>query len=173
MTKDVCDAIHLPTLMLLMLGARTMATAHPPSTETILKEGLHFQGNRHKLWDGRGRYSKLLPFYNLRVTGKFCNHFDDIKYAVRLSNEPPECQRACCLNGIFGCWLTTLLPTSTSPKRGRLSPASILRLTIQLSDSMAPGAPRLMQASRCTLPLSANDGGKIQNLANIMLGILL
>jgi hypothetical protein len=56
----------------------------------ILISSINFLGDRRKLWEGGGTYSKFLPSYNLCATGMSRNCLDDIWYAVRWSHQPPE-----------------------------------------------------------------------------------
>ena len=56
----------------------------------VLIGGINFRGKRRNLWEGGGTASKYLPSYNLRATGMSRNRFDDIWYAVRWSRQPPE-----------------------------------------------------------------------------------
>jgi hypothetical protein len=56
----------------------------------MLIASINFRGDCRKLWEGGGATSKYLPSYDLRGMGMSRNRFDDIWYAVRWSQQPPN-----------------------------------------------------------------------------------
>jgi hypothetical protein len=86
----------------------------------------------------------------------------------------PSSQTACHLSGIVGCRLMTLLTTSSSTAQGRFTLATILRPTTVIQwygvGSAFVNADLPMYLALKSKP---NNGGKIQNLANVASGIVL
>ena len=57
---------------------------------SILISSINCCGDRCKLWEGGVTYFKFLPCYDLCAVGMSRNRFDDIRYVVRWSRQPPE-----------------------------------------------------------------------------------
>jgi hypothetical protein len=141
----------------------------------MLIASINFHGNRRKLWEGGGAASKYLPSYDLSATGMSRNRFDDIWYAVRWSRQPPEQP-----DGMSSEWYRWMLINDfvaninkycqmTFVPGGHLeADESVIRWYGKGGAFVDAGLPMYL-----ALECKPGNGGEIQNLADVALGIML
>ena len=128
-----------------------------------------------KLWEGGGAASKYLPSYDLRGAGMSRNRFNDIWYAVRWSHQPPEQPDGMSLERY--CWmLINDFVANINKYRQRIFvPGGHLEANETVIRWYGKGGAFVDAGLLMYLALERkpDNGGEIQNLADIPSGIML
>jgi hypothetical protein len=141
----------------------------------MLIASINFCAKRRKLWEGGGAASKFLPSYDLRATGMSRNRFDDIWYAIRWSRQPPEQPDG--MSSERYCWMLindfvaniNKYRQRTFVPGGRLeADETVVRWYGKGGAFVDAGLPMYLALER-----KPDNGGEIQNLANVASGIML
>jgi hypothetical protein len=141
----------------------------------MLIASINFRGNRHKLWEGGGTASKYLPFYDLSATGMSRNRFDDIWYAVRWSRQPTEQPDGMSSERYRWMLINGFVANINKYRQRTFVPGGHLEAnkTVILwygkgSAFVDTGLPMYLALER-----KPDNGGEIQNLADVASGIIL
>jgi hypothetical protein len=141
----------------------------------MLITSINFHGDRHKLWEGGGATSKYLPSYDLRATGMSRNRFDDIWYAVRWSRQPPEQPDGMSSEQYRWMLVDDFIDNINEYRLRMFDPGNhleadetVIRWYGVEGAFINAGLPMCLALKR-----KPDNGGKIQNLANVASGIML
>jgi hypothetical protein len=141
----------------------------------MLIASINFHGGHRKLWQGAGATSKYLPSNDLCATGMLCNRFNDRWYAIRWYCQPPQ-QQDGILSEQYRWMLVNDFVANIDEYRLRLFyPGNHLEANDTIIEWYGIGGAFFDAGLPMYLALEhkPNNGGKIQNLANVALGIML
>jgi len=136
----------------------------------MLIASIIFRRNCRKLWEGSGAASKYLLSYDLSVTGMSCNRFDDIWYAVRWSRQPPEQPdgMSSMLTNNFVANINKYCQRTFVPSGHLKADKTVIRWYGKGGAFVDAGLPMYF-----ALESKPDNGGEIQNLADVTSGIML
>ena len=141
----------------------------------MLIASINFRGNRRKLWEGGGAASKYLHSYDLRATGMSRNRFDDIWFAVRWSRQSPEQpvgmsseQYRWMLINDFVANINKYCQRTFVPGGHLEADETIIRWYGKGGAFVDAGLPMCLAREH-----KPDNGGEIQNLADVASGIML
>jgi hypothetical protein len=141
----------------------------------MLIASINFRGDRHKLWEGGGATSKYLPSYDLRATGMSRNCFDDIWYAIRWSRQPPKQPDGMLYERYHWMLVDDFIDNINEYRSRTFDPRNQLKADEMViwwygvgGTFVNAGLPMYL-----TLEHKPDNGGEIQNLADVASGIML
>ena len=141
----------------------------------MLIASINFRGDRRKLWEGGGAASKYLPSYDLRATGMSRNRFDDIWYAVRWSRQPPEQPDGMSSERYRWMLVEDFVANYNDYRKRTFLPGghleadeTVVRWYGKGGAFVDAGLPMYLALER-----KPDNGGEIQNLADVASGIML
>jgi hypothetical protein len=141
----------------------------------VLIASINFCGRRRNLWEGGGAASKYLLSYDLRAMGMSRNHLDNIWYAVRWSRQPPEQPHG--MSSEQYCWMLVddFVANINEYRTRTFVPGSHLEADESMicwygvgGSYVDAGIPHY-----AVIECKPDNGGEIQNLADLVSGIML
>ena len=141
----------------------------------MLIASINFRGDCRKLWEGGGAASKYLPSYDLCAMGMSRNRFDDIWYAVRWSRQPPGQPDGMSSKRYWWMLIEDFVANYNKYRQRTFVPGShieanetVVRWYGKGGAFVDAGLPMYLALER-----KPDNGGEIQNLADITSGIML
>ena len=141
----------------------------------ILILSINFRGNRRKLWEGGGAYSEFLPSYNLRAAGLSRNCFKDIRYVIRWSQQPPKQPAGMSSEQYLWMLIDNFVANINRHRASMFVPGNEVEADETAICWYGVGGAYVNKGLPMYLALECkpSNGGEIQNLADIALGIML
>jgi hypothetical protein len=141
----------------------------------VLIATINFRGDRRRLWEGGGSYSAYLPSHNLNATGMSHNRFEDIWYAVRWSRQPPE--QPVGMSSEWYRWMLVdnFVENINAYRQRTFVPGDHLEADKKVIRWYGVGGGYINKGLPMYLALERkpDNGGEIQNLADVASGIML
>jgi hypothetical protein len=141
----------------------------------VLISSTNFRGDRRKLWEGGGAISRFLPSYNLRDTGMSRNRFDNIWYNARWSWQPPKQPEGMSLERYHWMLVDDFVANFNRHRQTTFKPGGHLEADETVIRWYGVGGAFVNAGLPMYLALERkpDNGGEIQNLADVSSGIML